>query len=80
VAATTETASGRVLASPWPQIIERWGRLVSDDEHRLGLTPRSRRQLGRSVGRPQGAASASDRAAPSRRTTRKVVPIRPEAG
>jgi phage terminase small subunit len=78
--ATTTTSSGRVLAHPMPAIIADWERLVADDEHRLGLTPKARRALGRAVGRPQGGASAPDRAAVPRRTLRKVVPIRPDAG
>jgi P27 family predicted phage terminase small subunit len=63
---------GGVSAHPLPRMIERAERQAAELGELLGLSPLARRKLGRHVqgGRPPGAASAPDRAAPPRRALR----------
>jgi P27 family predicted phage terminase small subunit len=76
---TVTGSRGAVREHPLLLAIARAEAQVADLGDRLGLTPVSRGRLGRTVGRPAGAASAADRRSPSRRTLRKVVELRPDA-
>jgi P27 family predicted phage terminase small subunit len=67
---TTLNSRGVTIAHPLPAVIAKAERSAADLADRLGLTPKARRSLRLSVGRPPGAASAPDRAV--RRTLRAV--------
>jgi P27 family predicted phage terminase small subunit len=74
--ATSLGGSTGTVEVPHPLVaqVERARLHAADMAERLGLDPQARRRLSRraGAGRPQGAASAADRAAPPRRRLKAV--------
>lgn len=73
-AGTIEGARGLPVVNPQLAAIDKAERLLLELGATLGLDPQARRRLSRRVGagRPPGAASSADRAAPPRRRLKAV--------
>jgi P27 family predicted phage terminase small subunit len=72
---------GAKVANPVLRELERAEKRAAELRDALGLTPTSRRKLGRALlgGRPTGSASAPDRAQPPSRRRANVVALMPAA-
>jgi phage terminase small subunit len=65
-------STGQPVMSPHWRLISECDDKIVTLAHELGLSPKARRDLRRSVGRPPGAASAADRRMPGEPPRRRL--------